>query len=305
MRLVVALGGNALLRRGERPDATIQIEHVRAAAEVLAPLANEHELVICHGNGPQVGLLALESEADRSISRAYPLDALGAQTQGMIGYWLSQSLRNAGVVGPVLSVVTQVRVDGDDPAFARPSKFVGSVYTQQAAQELAASRGWTVARDGAGWRRVVPSPEPQAVVELSSFARLLEEHTTLICGGGGGAPVVQDPEGRLTGVEAVIDKDLTSALLATTLAADRLLILTDVSSVMLHYGTPTQSALRHASLDELARMSFPAGSMGPKIEACRRFVTATGKPASIGSIDDAGLLLTGEAGTQITGGALT
>ncbi|MCW2543214.1 MAG: carbamate kinase [Frankiales bacterium] len=299
MRLVVALGGNALLHRGERPDATLQLEHVRAAAEVLAPLANEHELVICHGNGPQVGLLALESEADRSISRAYPFDALGAQTQGMIGYWLSQSLHNAGALGPVLSVVTQVRVDARDPAFAHPSKFVGSVYGYEEAANLAAARGWSVAADGPGWRRVVPSPEPQAIVELSSLAALLARRTTLICGGGGGAPVVE-LAGQLRGVEAVVDKDLTSALLAISLQADRLLILTDVSAVMLDYGTAEQTALRHVGLDELGAMSFPAGSMGPKVEACRRFVRATGKVAAIGSIADTAGLLTGDAGTQIT-----
>ena len=300
MRLVVALGGNALLHRGERPDATVQLKHVRAAAEVLAPLANEHELIICHGNGPQVGLLALESEADPSISRAYPFDALGAQTQGMIGYWLSQSLHNAGAVGPVLSIITQVRVDALDPAFASPSKFVGSVYSREQAGNLAAARGWSVAADGLGWRRVVPSPEPQDIVELSSMAALLGQHTTLICGGGGGAPVVQEAGGQLRGVEAVVDKDLTSALLAISLEADMLLILTDVSAVMIEYGTTRQTALRHADLDELETMSFPAGSMGPKVEACRRFVAATGNPAAIGSIKDAPLLLTGEAGTRIT-----
>jgi carbamate kinase len=300
VRLVVALGGNALIHRGERPDATVQLEHVRAAAEVLAPLANDHELVICHGNGPQVGLLALESEADRSLSRAYPFDALGAQTQGMIGYWLSQSLHNAGAVAPVLSIVTQVRVDALDPAFAAPSKFVGPVYPREEAQRLSEGRGWSISADGAGWRRVVPSPEPQEVVELGSLATLLGLGTTLICGGGGGAPVVADAGGQLRGVEAVVDKDLTSALLATSLDADMLLILTDVSAVMLDYGTERQTALRQVRLDDLATMSFPAGSMGPKVEACRRFVAATGKPAAIGAIRDAGLLLTGKAGTRVT-----
>ena len=298
MRLVVALGGNALLHRGERPDATIQLEHVRAAGRVLAPLSDEHELVICHGNGPQVGLLALESEADTSISRPYPLDALGAQTQGMIGYWLCQSLHNAGAIRPALAIVTQVRVDPLDPAFASPSKFVGSVYDREEAAVLAAERGWTVAADGPGWRRVVPSPEPQAILEIGSLAVLLEQHTTLICGGGGGAPVVEEA-GQLRGVEAVVDKDLTAAVLAISLQADMLLILTDVSTVMLGYGTEHQAAIRDVDLNDLAKLSFPAGSMGPKIEACRRFVAATNQPAVIGAIDDAALLLTGEAGTRV------
>ena len=298
MRLVVALGGNALLHRGERPDATIQLEHVRAAGRVLAPLSDEHELVICHGNGPQVGLLALESEADTSISRPYPLDALGAQTQGMIGYWLCQSLHNAGAIRPALAIVTQVRVDPLDPAFASPSKFVGSVYDREEAAVLAAERGWTVAADGPGWRRVVPSPEPQEILEIGSLAVLLEQHTTLICGGGGGAPVVEEA-GQLRGVEAVVDKDLTAAALAISLQADMLLILTDVSAVMLDYGTEHQAAIRDVDLNDLAKLSFPAGSMGPKIEACRRFVAATNQPAVIGAIDDAALLLTGEAGTRV------
>lgn len=298
MRLVVALGGNALLHRGERPDATIQLEHVRAAGRVLAPLSDEHELVICHGNGPQVGLLALESEADTSISRPYPLDALGAQTQGMIGYWLCQSLHNAGAIKPALAIVTQVRVDPLDPAFASPSKFVGSVYDREEAAALAAERGWTVAADGPGWRRVVPSPEPQEILEIGSLAVLLEQHTTLICGGGGGAPVVEEA-GQLRGVEAVVDKDLTAAVLAISLQADMLLILTDVSTVMLGYGTEHQAAIRDVDLNDLAKLSFPAGSMGPKIEACRRFVAATNQPAVIGAIDDAALLLTGEAGTRV------
>lgn len=298
MRLVVALGGNALLHRGERPDATIQLEHVRAAGRVLAPLSDEHELVICHGNGPQVGLLALESEADTSISRPYPLDALGAQTQGMIGYWLCQSLHNAGAIRPALAIVTQVRVDPLDPAFASPSKLVGSVYDREEAAALAADRGWTVAADGPGWRRVVPSPEPQEILDIASLAALLKQHTTLICGGGGGAPVVEEA-GQLRGVEAVVDKDLTAAALAISLQADMLLILTDVSAVMLDYGTEHQAAIRDVDLNDLAKLSFPAGSMGPKIEACRRFVIATGKLAAIGSIDDAALLLAGEAGTRV------
>lgn len=298
MRIVAALGGNALLRRGEKPDASIEQHHIRAAAEALAPLAAEHELVICHGNGPQVGLLALESEDDPALTRPYPLDVLGAQTQGMIGYWLAQSLRNAGVTRPVLGTVTQVVVDGDDPGFAAPSKFVGPGLSRDRADTLADRHGWTVAQDGHHWRRVVPSPEPLRVIEQDSIAALVEAGTVVICGGGGGAPVVDD--GVLRGVEAVVDKDLTAALLAIALRADRLLLLTDVPAVMRHFGTAHEEWIHHLDLDDLHHLTFPAGSMGPKIEACRRFVAATGHLAGIGALTDAADVLDGKAGTTVT-----
>jgi carbamate kinase len=298
VRIVVALGGNALLPRGEKPDAAVQLERAQVAAEALAPLARSHELLICHGNGPQVGLLAMESEADRTLSRAYPLDALVAQTQGMIGYWITQSLHNAGVGRPVISVVTQVLVDAADPAFCLPTKFVGAVYDHDAAEHLAGTRGWSVAADGPGWRRVVPSPEPLGVVEQDTVLALLAGGAVVVCGGGGGAPVVSEA-GRLRGVEAVVDKDLTSALLAISAKADRLLILTDVPAVMRDYGTPAVSPIAQLSLAELARLQFPAGSMAPKVEACRRFVAATGRPASVGALADAAALLDGTAGTTI------
>lgn len=300
MRIVVALGGNALLQRGDKPDAAIQLEHVLTAAEALAPLAAGHELLLCHGNGPQVGLLALESEADRSLSRPYPLDVLGAQTQGMIGYWLAQSLRNAGVSRPIVSIVTQTVVDTADPAFGAPSKYVGAGYPRRVAEELAEQHGWTVAADGSAWRRVVASPEPVRIVEQGSIDALLLANTLVICGGGGGVPVAQDAGGRLRGVEAVVDKDLTAALLAVAVRADRLLVLTDVAAVMRHFGTPQATELRRIELDELDRMQFPDGSMGPKITACRRFVLATAQPAAIGSLRDAGDILAGIAGTTIT-----
>ena len=299
MRLVVALGGNALLRRGEKPDAGVQLEHVRAAAAALAPLAQEHELLICHGNGPQVGLLALESESDPSLSRAYPLDALVAQTQGMIGYWLVQSLHNAGVVKPLVCLVTQVLVLASDPAFADPTKFVGPVYSAEQAQALRSRRGWVLAPDGESWRRVVPSPEPRGIQELATVSMLLGNGSVVICGGGGGAPVVED-SGRLRGVEAVVDKDLTSALLAEEVGADRLLILTDVPAVERDYGTPAASPIRHARAEDVALLSFPAGSMGPKIEACRRFVQGTGNAAAIGALEDVAGILAGTAGTTLT-----
>lgn len=305
MRIVVALGGNALLQRGEKPDASIQLHHVEAAARALAPLAADHELVVCHGNGPQVGLLALESQADESLSRPYPLDVLGAQTQGMIGYWLAQSLRNAGVTKPVLAVVTQTVVEESDPAFVEPTKFVGPVYELEQAQRLASTYGWRIAPDGDRWRRVVASPEPYGVVEQDAVARLVEAGTVVVCGGGGGAPVVDDGQGQLRGVEAVVDKDLTAALLATALNADRLLLLTDVPAVVRDFGTPQAVPLRDLDLHDLAHLEFAAGSMGPKVEACRRFVKATGFPAHIGSLVEAAAVLAGEAGTRVSAGSVS
>ncbi len=300
MRIVIALGGNALMQRGDKPDAGIQLTHVRAAAQALAPLATKHDLLICHGNGPQVGMLALESASDTTLTRPYPLDDLVAQTQGMIGYWLIQSLRNAGVSKPVLSLITQTQVDPGDPAFGRPSKFVGPGYSQEQAQKLADRHGWSVAAEGDRWRRVVASPQPQRIVEQASVTGLLGAGAVVICGGGGGAAVTEDSDGHLVGVDAVVDKDYVAAMLGIAVGADRLLVLTDVSAVMTDFGTPNAAPLRQVSLDELAGMSFPAGSMAPKIEGCRRFVTATGGSASIGSLTAAAALLAGTAGTTIT-----
>jgi carbamate kinase len=299
MRIVAALGGNALLERGEPPDATIQQRHVRAAAAALAPLAAAHELIVCHGNGPQVGLLALESEADSSLTHPYPLDALGAQTQGLIGYWLTQALQNAGVGKPVVCLVTQTVVDPGDPAFARPTKFIGAVYSHAQAAYLAERHGWTIARDGERWRRVVASPEPVEIVEQPSIADLVSGGAVVICGGGGGVPVVREPCG-LSGAEAVVDKDLTAARLAVQLRADRLLVLTDVPAVMRNFGTPRATPLSRIDVDDAAAMHFPAGSMGPKIAACARFVRTTGRSATIGALADAEALLAGTAGTTIT-----
>lgn len=297
MRVVVAIGGNALLERDEPPEATIQLGHIQKAAHALAPLAAEHELIICHGNGPQVGLLAQESAADRTLRRPYPLDVLGAQTQGMIGYWLTQALRNAGVTRPLLAVVTQTVVDAGDPAFADPTKFVGPGYSNGDAQRLADLRGWTIAPDGEHWRRVVPSPAPQRIVEQDSITALVAAGTVVVCGGGGGAPVID--AAALRGVEAVVDKDLTAALLAIALDADHLVLLTDVPGVMARFGTPKAVLLPRLDLDQLADMAFPAGSMGPKIDACRRFVTATGHPAAIGALTDASGVLAGATGTTV------
>jgi len=299
VRIVVALGGNALLRRGERPDASPQLAHIEAAAAALAPVARDHELLVCHGNGPQVGLLALESEADRTLTRAYPLDALVAQTQGMIGYWLTQALTNAGVDRPVLALVTQVLVDAADPAFSAPTKFIGPVYDRARADRLAGEHGWTVAPDGQRWRRVVPSPLPVRIIEQDTVERLLDSGAVVVCGGGGGAPVAADAAGRLRGVEAVVDKDLTAALLAVALHADHLLVLTDVPAVVDHFGTPSATPLRTLELDRLADFDFPAGSMGPKVDACARFVRATGRPATIGALADVAGLLAATAGTTV------
>jgi carbamate kinase len=300
VRVVAALGGNALLQRGEKPDADIQEHHVKQAVDALAPLARAHDLVLTHGNGPQVGLLALESARDPALSRPYGLDALGAQTQGMIGYWLVRALRGAVPGKSAGCLVGQTRVDPDDPAFAHPVKFVGPVYQESQARDLAAERGWAVRRDGAAWRRVVPSPEPLELVELPLIRVLLGAGALVVCAGGGGIPVVADAAGALRGVEAVVDKDLTAALLARAVNADALLLLTDVDAVTDGFGTQDARPIRHATPRQLRARSFPAGSMGPKVEAACRFAEATGRMAAIGRLDAAAALLRGEAGTIVS-----
>lgn len=298
MRIVVALGGNALLLRGERPDASIQRHHVQRAATALAPLLAEHDLIVCHGNGPQVGLLAVESETDRQLTHPYPLDVLVAQTQGMIGYWLAQELRNAHVHRSIVALITQTLVRLDDPGFQRPTKFIGASLSRQRAHALARRHGWAIAADGECWRRIVPSPRPIGIVEEDTLRALADSHAVTICGGGGGAPVVA-ADGGLRGVEAVVDKDYVAALIATRLAADRLLILTDVPAVMSDFGTPQQQPIHAATAAELATMTFPDGSMAPKIEACIAFTTATGRSSAIGRLDDAVAVLAGACGTTI------
>lgn len=271
---------------------------VSAVAE-LAPLACKHELVITHGNGPQVGLLALESAQDPALSHPYPFDVLGAQTQGMIGYFLLQALENALPGRQVAGLICQTLVRLDDPAFANPTKFVGPVYNESDGRRLASERGWQVRQDGAAWRRVVASPQPCAVVELATVESLLADHAVVVCAGGGGVPVCRDANGQLHGVEAVVDKDLTTALLAKDIGADAFLILTDVRAVELGFGTPNAQAIGHTTVAELRAPKFPAGSMGPKVDAACRFVEATGKPAMIGRLDDAEELLAGTAGTLV------
>jgi carbamate kinase len=299
MRIVAALGGNALLERGESPESAIQEAHVVKAVRALAPLAAGHDLVITHGNGPQVGMLALESASDPVLSRPYPFDVLGAQTQGMIGFWLVQALQNALPGRQVACLVSRTLVRGDDPAFAHPAKFVGPVYGEEQARALAAAHGWEIRQDGARWRRVVPSPEPAGLPDLPAIRTLLDCRAIVVCAGGGGVPVVVR-DGRARGVEAVVDKDLTASLLACELDADALLLLTDVAAVQDGYGTPQARPIRWATPPELKRHDLPAGSMGPKVDAACRFVEATGGPAAIGRLADARALLTGEAGTLVS-----
>lgn len=300
MRVVVALGGNALLKRGDKPDADAQRANVMTAVRSLAPLAETHEVIITHGNGPQVGMLALQSAADPKLSRPYPFDTLGAMTQGMIGYWMLQALQNALPGRQVVSLVTQTLVSAVDPAFENPTKFVGEVYSHDEAQKLAKANGWTVKADGDYWRRVVPSPMPQRVVETRLIRHLVRDGSVVVCAGGGGVPVVRNDKGQIEGIEAVIDKDLTGSMLAEALEADAYLILTDVPEVMRNFGTPSQEPIRHTTPHALRAEQFPAGSMGPKVEAVCGFVERTGDMAAIGSLDQCRQILEGTSGTIIT-----
>lgn len=307
MRIVIALGGNALLRRGERPDSAPQVDQVAHVAPPIAELARQHEVVIVHGNGPQVGLLALESAADTSLTRPYPLDDLVAETQGLIGYWLQQAVARH-LDTPVVTLITQTVVDPADPAFSAPTKFVGSLYDEAEARALSEQHGWVFAADGSAQRRVVPSPAPVRVVETGTAELLLRHGATVVLAGGGGIPVIPDGEageldghldGHLVGVEAVVDKDLVAALVAQELHADLLVILTDVSSVMLDWGTPLERPVGEVTSAELRTMSFPAGSMGPKVDAVCRFVEATEQRAAIGSLDNVLKVVSGTSGTQV------
>jgi carbamate kinase len=299
-RVVVALGGNALLRRGEPLDAEHQRANVRRAAHAVAELVRGgDDVVVTHGNGPQVGLLALQADAYHDVE-PYPLDVLGAETEGMIGYLLEQCLAAELPSFDVATVLTEVEVDPDDPAFAAPTKPIGPVYTVEEGRPLGREHGWTMAPDGEGLRRVVPSPAPARIVALPSIRRLVDAGTIVLCAGGGGIPVVADPEGGgFRGVEAVIDKDATAALLARALRADVLLVLTDVPAVQIGWGTPAARTVRRATPHDLRQYDFAAGSMRPKIEAAAEFVVLTGGRAAIGCLDDAVALLAGTAGTQI------
>ena len=305
MRIVVALGGNALLRRGQPLTAENQRVNARAACKALAPLALEHELVISHGNGPQVGLLALQGSAYTEVE-PYPLDLLGAQTEGMIGYLIQQELGNQLPLDKRLaSLLTLIEVDRDDAAFGNPTKPIGPIYSQEDAARLAQEKSWEFRPDGDSFRRVVPSPVPRSIFGIEPVEWLLDRGCVVICAGGGGIPVMYTDEpavaGRqLVGVEAVIDKDLASALLARDLHADALLIITDVEAVFSGWGTPDQRAIRRATPEALGRSEFAEGSMGPKVRAACSFVEETGGLAAIGSILDTPALLRGEAGTVVT-----
>ncbi|WP_193181695.1 carbamate kinase [Nisaea sediminum] len=300
MRIVVALGGNALLRRGQTLSAENQRRNVRLASEALAPFSGEHQLVITHGNGPQVGLLALQTAADEP-NGAFPLDVLGAETEGMIGYMLEQEMRNLLPGEAALAtLLTMIEVDGNDAAFANPTKFVGPVYAEHEARRLAAEKGWSIALDGEKWRRVVASPQPKRIVDMRPLRWLIERGAIVICAGGGGIPTVRDESGKLRGIEAVIDKDLASELLARELDADLYLMATDVDAVYAGWGTPEQRAIRVATPDALRAFDFPAGSMGPKVEAACLFAERTGRKAAIGSLADLQAVLAGAAGTTVS-----
>lgn len=313
MKIVLALGGNALLQRGAPQDVGEQRRNVDRAATQIALIASAtppNALVVTHGNGPQVGLLALQAEAYKAVA-AYPLDVLGAESEGMVGYLLEQALQNRLPARVVATLLTRTEVRRDDPAFAAPSKPIGPMYSADESARIAKERGWTMAADGQGFRRVVPSPAPVRVLSQQAIAWLLERGAVVIAVGGGGVPVAPaDPSGHPTtgpdadphalhGVEAVIDKDAASSLLARDLDADCLLIATDVPALYLDWGLPTQRAIGRITPRELEQLHFAAGSMGPKVKAACDFVIATGRRAVIGSLDDSVAMLRGKAGTQI------
>ena len=298
MRVVVALGGNALLKRGEEPTSGNQRRNVRIACRALAPLAEEHQLVITHGNGPQVGLLALQSASYEEVEE-YPLDVLGAQTEGMLGYYIQQELGNMmPTESSFATILTMVEVDPDDPAFQNPTKPIGLLYEEQDARRIAKEKGWSIARDGDGWRRVVPSPEPHRVFELRPIHWLLEKGVVVICAGGGGIPTAYNSEGVLEGVEVVIDKDRASALLARQLGARLLILATDADGVYDDWGSDGAELIKRATPEEISGREFEAGSMGPKVEAACDFVRRTGERAVIGSLSEISGMVEGTSGTQ-------
>ncbi|HYG61363.1 MAG TPA: carbamate kinase [Thermoanaerobaculia bacterium] len=300
MRILVALGGNALLRRGEEMTAENQRKNVRTAAEALAPLAEGNQLVISHGNGPQVGLLALQGAAYEKVA-PYPLDVLGAQTEGMIGYMIEQELGNIlPFEQPFATILSMVEVDPEDPAFQNPTKPIGPLYPEEEARRLEAEKGWAMAPDGDKFRRVVASPKPRRIFEIRPVKWLLEHGCIVICAGGGGIPTMYAPGRKLRGAEAVVDKDLASALLARELEADFFIMATDADAVYLDWGKPEQRAIRRASPQALAELDFASGSMGPKVEAAVEFAERTGKTAAIGALSDLVRMTRGEAGTLVT-----
>jgi carbamate kinase len=298
LRLVVALGGNALLRRGEPLEAAVQQRNLARAAAVLAAVVRAHDVVITHGNGPQIGLIALQAMAYREVA-PYPLDVLGAESEGMIGYLIEQELAGHLPGRDIAALLTRVEIDPDDPAFASPTKPIGPIYAAAAADRLSRAAGWTMARDGPGFRRVVPSPEPRRVLELSAIRLLIEAGVLVVCAGGGGIPVSRTPAGGLRGVEAVVDKDLSAALLAVELQAAGLLLLTDVPAVYSGWNSPQAQPISRATPAQLRALSFAPGSMGPKVEAACRFVERSRGWAAIGALDDAENLVAHTAGTIV------
>ena len=300
MRVVVALGGNALLRRGQALNAENQRENIRVAAKRLAEVHKNHQLIIAHGNGPQVGLLALMDAAYTAVD-PYPLDVLGAETVGMIGYIIEQELGNIiPFEDHIVTVLTQILVDPEDPAFQKPTKPVGPVYDRAEAERLRKEKGWSMAADGIHFRRVVPSPLPQKIIEINSIRMLVDNGVVVICAGGGGIPTAYDEERKLYGVEAVIDKDLASALLSRELDAEMFVMLTDVASVYANFGTPQQRPIRAAHPDAMEQIDFADGSMGPKIRGACEFVRKTGHSSAIGQLSDLVEIMAGEAGTLIS-----
>jgi carbamate kinase len=297
VKIVAALGGNAFLGRGEPTTLETQRFNVRRAARALAALAREHTLIVAHGNGPQVGLLAMQ--AAEAQQAPYPLDVLGAETEGMIGYLLEQELGNALATRNIATVLTRTEVRPDDPAFSMPGKFIGPAYTHQQAERIAAAHGWNFAADGQCWRRVVPSPQPIDIVEIGAIDHLVHGGFLVICAGGGGIPVRRAANGVMEGVECVIDKDLVAEMLARRVGADCLLLLTDVPGVFDGWGGSQARRIRAAHPDELARFEFPEGSMGPKVEAARRFASFSGGRAHIGALEHAQDIVAGKAGTCI------
>jgi carbamate kinase len=298
VRLVVGLGGNALLRPGEAPDAEVQRRNLRVAAGVLAALAEDNELVVTHGNGPQVGLLALQAQSYAGVP-PYPLDVLGAETEGMLGYLIERELRNRLPDRAIAGLLTQVAVDPRDPAFGHPVKPIGAVYERAEAERLTAERGWTFVPRAGGHQRVVASPEPRAILELDTVRLLVEAGAVVICAGGGGVPVVITEAEGWIGVEAVVDKDLSTALLARGLEADMLLLLTDVDAVYEGWGSPGARALDTLAPADVDALVLEAGTMGPKVEAACRFAAAAGRPAAIGSLEEAPQVLAGSRGTRV------
>ena len=300
-RIVVALGGNALLRRSDPMTVEVQRANIKIAVKALAPLIDQYDLVLAHGNGPQVGLLALQAASYPGVE-PYPLDVLGAQSQGMIAYMLEQELGNVlPSEKPIATLLTMVEVDPDDPAFDDPTKFVGPTYVRTKADALADEKGWVFKRDGGLWRRVVASPEPQRIFEIKPIRWLIEQGAVVICTGGGGIPTAfsKDRPNTLIGVEAVIDKDLASELLARELGAELFVMATDTDGVYLDWMTPEQQRLGWVTPEDLERYSFPEGSMGPKVEAAKRFVRSTCHRAAIGRLEDIEHIVAGEAGTNV------